>query len=1095
MDRKQQPVVVHHPFVPNTGQIQAREAKVADLAAERLDQLADFFIAVRDKSRPAEFEAGLKGRKRRKLTGRAAAAEVKDERVPGLDEFRRRYNNAEALQTLDLSLPALSPSPPPPQPAASSSKASSKAVAMHDIVNDSDEDADAEGEEEDEEMAVAESLAPPGVSLGTAGRMVTGAPVPQLVLPSAATTTGSPVPSSSQTRLAVSPNLEALRSASPATSAPGAFHSPASVTPQPSGTIAPTLLAPSPGGAAVSPSPLPPAVPYVPPEPYHSLFGIHEISADYISDLPPVPQEVLRNRLNTALLLRANTKKNSKNAAAAGLVQPDLYKLHVRAQHMGARAFLGPGKRVHNALSTHEWDVGIDEMRAVRAFERIEQLKQEKKWSFRQPKRQRVGVVQKSHWDHVLDEMRWLQIDVRQERRWKVVTAHTLARACRAWHRATPEQRPALCVRTRPPREMSEEELAARREGREWENPEMEVEQEAGAKPDKGKGKAQEQDEAGADADADGEEDADGEAEEATPAPTGHAVTSTASASAAPSVPVANAPPGAGKAGGTAGSEATPVPPAGALSRAQAAELEAKRAQTQTQNIVNLINFRNPIFDLGLDETIVDPLVLAALRDAASPSSDDPPKSLDEDPFLSYDFAALFPDLPLYSDFVIATDPALERRIEDSSAWAGRLTHVTRLLDTKPVLVSSLKPGRTRANGGAWGPGTAAALEDVKEPIDPREPVPTTASALFAGRKPKDASSGEMLGKPNEVAGAAQRATELLWLPEEDERLRQLQQQFGFNWPLIAQVFNLSTHRPPADHRLPWDCYDRWDKLVGPGSKKTLPDGTEIARPLPEWIPPMDPATGRPYPLVGDGSKKKTRHATILEAMKKVQKKRENYAAKQPPPGFPRRINMTMHESHNMPPRPSWTPMEWSIYKADQEQQKLKLRIQQQQALQQQQQQQQQQQAALSQSQPPQPNGVRYPPQQPNFPPGQQPPRSLPPQLAAAQAQAAARGSPNGSPALLPAGTGSPSPAPAQLPHANGAGPVPLQLPNGLALGQTPQLTPEQLALLQQRQQEMMRLQQQRAAQIAQAQAQAQAQQAAAQAAAANGVNGAGGEE
>ena len=44
---------------------------------------------------------------------------------------------------------------------------------------------------------------------------------------------------------------------------------------------------------------------------------------------------------------------------------------------MGAKHFLGPGKRVANSLQTREWDVGIDEARSVRAFERIEQLKNE----------------------------------------------------------------------------------------------------------------------------------------------------------------------------------------------------------------------------------------------------------------------------------------------------------------------------------------------------------------------------------------------------------------------------------------------------------------------------------------------------------------------------------------------------------------------------------------------------------------------------------------------------------------------------------------------------------------------------------------------
>ncbi|GAA5831804.1 hypothetical protein JCM11251_003891 [Rhodosporidiobolus azoricus] len=1086
----------------NTGQIQAREAKVADLAVERLDQLTDFFIAVRDKDRPAEFEAGLRGRKRRKLTGAAAAQQAKEATLPGLDEFRKRYNNAQALQEIDLSLPPLSPSPPPTQPPISA--AGSATVAMVDIVNDSDEDADAEGEEEDEEMAVAESLAPPGVSVTTTSGTSTGAAlVKDLHLASNAS--ASPVASTSRLTAPSPSTADLVKSASPSAQL---VATPPSVTPQPSqATINPSLLAapgaPSTVQSASSPqSPIPPPPPYVPPEPYHSLFGIHEISTDYPENLPPVPQDILRNRLNTALMLRANTKKSSRSSsAAAPLVQPDLYKLHVKSQHMGARSFLGPGKRVHNALTTHEWEVGVDEMRATRAFERIEQLKGEKKWSFRQPKKQRVGVVPKAHWDHVLDEMRWMHIDFRQERRWKVVTAHNLARACRTWHRASPEKRPSMCVRTRPPRFLTDEEIEARLHEEDGEGEAMEVEEKAqkAKKLDKGKGKQREEDAVEEDADAEGEEDADGEEDDSTPATAGEgaAVFTSTSATPAPStasVPVANAPRGAGKAGGSTGNEATPGPPAGTLSRAQAAALEAQRAHAEARQTFNIISFRNPIFDLSSEETIVDPLTLAALREASlaaaaavtdgdrkSPSSS-PPAA--DDSLLSHTFATLFPDLPAFSDFVVAQDPSLDRRIEDSSAWAGRLAHVTRLLESKPLLVSTLQPGRTRTKQG-WTPGTAAALEDIRDPVDPRETVPATASALFAGRKPKDASSGEVLVRADPVPHADVRATTLLWLPEEDAKLLALQKQYGFNWSLIAQIFNLSTHRPSSDHRLPWDCYDRWDRLVGPGSKKTLPDGTEIVKQPPEWIPPLDPLTGRPFPIIGDGSKKKARHVTILEAMKKVQKKREASAAKQPPPGFPRRINMSMHESHNLPPRPNWTPLEWNLYKSEQEQQKARLR--QQQALAQQQAQQQQQQQQQ------QPNGGRFPQQQPgvpqgNFPapPGQQPPRlasSLPPQMAAAQA--AARGSPNGSPASLPPPPLGNSPSPAQLQQQlpNGTSPLPLSLPNGIGVpGQTPQLTPEQLQMLQQRQRELMAAQAQRAA--------AQAQAAATQAAQQNGAAG-----
>lgn len=46
------------------------------------------------------------------------------------------------------------------------------------------------------------------------------------------------------------------------------------------------------------------------------------------------------------------------------------------------------------------------EIRLIRTIERVEQMKDTGRWSFRQPKKQRgVGGLAKTHWDYLLDEM------------------------------------------------------------------------------------------------------------------------------------------------------------------------------------------------------------------------------------------------------------------------------------------------------------------------------------------------------------------------------------------------------------------------------------------------------------------------------------------------------------------------------------------------------------------------------------------------------------------------------------------------------------------------------------------------------------------
>jgi len=54
----------------------------------------------------------------------------------------------------------------------------------------------------------------------------------------------------------------------------------------------------------------------------------------------------------------------------------------------------------------------MTELRLIRTIERIELLKNDGRWSFRQPKKQRgIGGSVKSHWDYLLDEMVGLNLD------------------------------------------------------------------------------------------------------------------------------------------------------------------------------------------------------------------------------------------------------------------------------------------------------------------------------------------------------------------------------------------------------------------------------------------------------------------------------------------------------------------------------------------------------------------------------------------------------------------------------------------------------------------------------------------------------------
>lgn len=89
--------------------------------------------------------------------------------------------------------------------------------------------------------------------------------------------------------------------------------------------------------------------------------------------------------------------------------------------------------------------IARDEQKSVKVIQNIENLKKKNLWSLRQPKRQRTVPRTKTHWDHLLDEMKWMRTDFKQEHKWKVAMAFVLSRAVMEWHQA--EDKYSLCVK------------------------------------------------------------------------------------------------------------------------------------------------------------------------------------------------------------------------------------------------------------------------------------------------------------------------------------------------------------------------------------------------------------------------------------------------------------------------------------------------------------------------------------------------------------------------------------------------------------------------------------------------------------------------
>ncbi|TPX41319.1 hypothetical protein SeLEV6574_g06157 [Synchytrium endobioticum] len=96
------------------------------------------------------------------------------------------------------------------------------------------------------------------------------------------------------------------------------------------------------------------------------------------------------------------------------------------------------------SLSTKDWQIAREEQKQFKLLARIEALEKEGCWSFKQRLPHQPPPRPKSHHDVMLDEMRWMSQDFRQERKWKIAMCFKVARDVMEWHNA--EDKSTVCV-------------------------------------------------------------------------------------------------------------------------------------------------------------------------------------------------------------------------------------------------------------------------------------------------------------------------------------------------------------------------------------------------------------------------------------------------------------------------------------------------------------------------------------------------------------------------------------------------------------------------------------------------------------------------
>jgi chromatin modification-related protein VID21 len=113
----------------------------------------------------------------------------------------------------------------------------------------------------------------------------------------------------------------------------------------------------------------------------------------------------------------------------------------------------------HKTLSTDSYQLGLLEGKLAVVHSRIEELKRSEKWSLRQMTKFRSPFRAKVHWDHLLEEMKWMQIDFKEERKLKIAICYELAKSVEDYWRLGKEQ---CCIKFKPIRHLSEEDVALR---------------------------------------------------------------------------------------------------------------------------------------------------------------------------------------------------------------------------------------------------------------------------------------------------------------------------------------------------------------------------------------------------------------------------------------------------------------------------------------------------------------------------------------------------------------------------------------------------------------------------------------------------------
>ncbi|KAI0320083.1 hypothetical protein OF83DRAFT_1106517 [Amylostereum chailletii] len=633
--------------------------------------------------------------------------------------------------------------------------------------------------------------------------------------------------------------------------------------------------------------------------------------------------------------------------------------------------------RVTKTMSTRDWGVVFTELRYTRALERIEILKQEGKWSYRQPKKQRgVGGLAKTHWDFLLDEMTWMRTDFREERKWKLALAYELSSAVLEWHKAgSRDERKELGIIvswSRPPQRDSP---PVDDEGPSIQDDPMVIDE---SRPDSS---LLEVDYASDDSDDDQDPDKQDVVDALeTSAMLNEALDNLeydAAELTQPSTQFDVQP----KVEDVEDSSNLP-------SNIPTVPMEVEPHDPDTSDGPTQGQTPNPDFEIvsGLKDSSDDPLLAAETGKEMQEPQPEPPIAVASNkakvnayaPLRSYvaysdestlfltlddistvhkaqnalplnegqpdppppptDIEDLFPDIHAYNFFDLTPTTGSQdskkkserkdrddplKRVEPTTY--NKLTPIGIFTRQRPTLLGPLRPS------AHWHHEQWTGFDDVSISVDFDAPMkpPDTTMGLFDYGKPVLDDDSVLPSAPRDPA---KRFIDANWSNQDDLLLKRLVEKYPRNWGLIAETFNSMRGAISTERRLDWECKERFkarwgrertDERIAPiqetpaaASTSTRPAQMTTRKRLASISTPAP--NGSPGPLPGNEPRKRRRHALLYESIRKYVKKRESNA--KAAAANARTKSSGMHDTHGqMHKLPKFGPMELSRKKAEKE--------------------------------------------------------------------------------------------------------------------------------------------------------------------------------